>query len=37
MIAAFHSNNPASDEKLIHKAFAKERLSDNREFFKLER
>ncbi|EMD1084624.1 GIY-YIG nuclease family protein [Escherichia coli] len=36
VIAAFHSNNPASDEKLIHKAFAKERISDNREFFKLE-
>ena len=24
VIAAFHSNNPASDEKLIHKTFAKE-------------
>lgn len=35
VVAAFHSNNPASDEKLIHKALASERLSDNREFFKL--
>lgn len=35
VMAAFHSNNPAYDEKLIHKAWANERISDSREFFKI--
>ena len=36
VVAAFHSENPAKDEKIIHEAWAKERVSHNREFFKLD-
>lgn len=35
VVAAFHSKNPAKDEKIIHEAWSKERVSPNREFFKL--
>lgn len=34
VIAAFHSKNPAKDEKMVHQAWEKERISLNREFFK---
>ncbi|ELY4532939.1 GIY-YIG nuclease family protein [Cronobacter sakazakii] len=37
LVAAFHSRSPKSDERLIHDAFAAERVSDKREFFKLGR
>lgn len=35
VIAAFHSKNPTKDEKLVHEAWASNRVSPNREFFKL--
>lgn len=35
VVAAFHSKNPAKDEKMAHEAWRKERVSPNREFFKL--
>ncbi|EOV9596830.1 GIY-YIG nuclease family protein [Cronobacter dublinensis] len=35
VMAAFHSRSPRADEQLIHEAFASERVSDKREFFKL--
>lgn len=34
--AAFHSKNPRADEKMIHEALAASRVSDNREFFRLD-
>lgn len=34
VVAAFHSKNPAKDEKLAHEAFSAERISQSREFFK---
>lgn len=32
VVAAFHSKNPAKDEKLAHEAFSAERISQSREF-----
>lgn len=36
VVAAFHSANPAKDEKIIHEAWDKERVSHNREFFMMD-
>ncbi|EPS6961202.1 GIY-YIG nuclease family protein [Klebsiella aerogenes] len=35
VVAAFHSKNPAKDEKMVHEAWKKNRVSSGREFFKL--
>lgn len=35
VIAAFHSRNPARDEKIIHEAWDDLRICNNREFFKM--
>lgn len=34
VVAAFHSKNPARDEKMIHEAFSSERINQSREFFR---
>lgn len=34
VVAAFHSANPVSDEQMVHQAWSKERVSQNREFFR---
>ena len=33
LVAAFHSTNPPRDEKIVHEAWSKNRVSPNREFF----
>lgn len=33
VLAAFHSQNPRVDEKLVHRVFSKFRMSNSREFF----
>lgn len=33
VLAAFHSQNPRVDEKLVHQVFSDHRVSDSREFF----
>lgn len=37
VLAAFHSKNPAKDEKLIHEAWSGFRVSPNREFFRMDK
>lgn len=35
VIAAFHSKKPSQDEKIVHEAWAKNRINQGREFFRL--
>lgn len=35
VLAAFHSNNPRADERMVHEGFADCRVNQNREFFSL--
>lgn len=35
VLAAFHSNNPRADERMVHEAYNSCRVSNNREFFSL--
>lgn len=36
VLAAHHSKSPRADEKMIHEAFSRFRISDKREFFRLD-
>lgn len=35
VVAAFHSKNPAQDERMVHEGWAKHRVNQGREFFRL--
>lgn len=35
VVAAFHSKNPSQDERMVHDGWAKHRINQSREFFRL--